>query len=236
MRCMTVISPEAESAREDARHTSGQFGEQQHSAPELSIHSDRTTLSVIATALLPKAEPVPYPAELPPGGKIEAAFEDNGGVYVSIEFEDHLDKDGATVRLALGGDPDRGDDWNSIANDEPGFADDNLNDHALAYLREVRNGIDSDVGVASYAAVGPHLEEFIARATKPAEKPDYSDEASLAASQKRGERLVSAFADGGNELEDNVADALADILAYAKAQGLDIDELARRGVSYNEED
>lgn len=236
MGCMTDINLAAESARENARHASGQFGEQQHTAPELNIADTRTPLTIVTTAMLPKHEPIPYPAELPAGGKVFAAFEDHGGVYVSIEFDDHHDVNGDPVRLALGGDADAGTDWSSVANDEPGFEDDNLNDHALAYLRDVHTAIDSDAGVASYAAVGPHFDEFIARATAPAPEPDLSNEAFTARSRQRGEQLVGAFADAGNELADNAADAIADILAFAKSKGLDIEDIARRGVEYNGDD
>ena len=37
MGCMTIISPTAEAARESSRQPTGQFGEQQHTAPELAL-------------------------------------------------------------------------------------------------------------------------------------------------------------------------------------------------------
>lgn len=236
MRCMTDINTTAESARENARRASGQFGEQQHSAPESQLRDPRTPLTVITTVMLPKPEHVPYPTELPTGGKVSADFEDTGGVFVSIEWDDHFDVNGDNVRLALGGDSGYGTDWDSLANDEPGFEDATLNDHALSYLRELHGRIDSDAEALRYTATQPHMDAFVARATQPAPEEDHSDEAYLAAAQKRGEQLVGVFADAGNELEDNIADSIADILSYAKAQGLDINELARRGVFYNEED
>ena len=234
---MTDINAAAETARENARQDSGQFGAQQHTAPELTIHAKRTPLPVITTVMLPKAEPAPYPAELPPGGKVSADLEDSGGVFVSIEFEDQLDEHGAPIRIALGGDDEygSGNDWNSIANGEPGFADDTLNDHALQYLRQLHTLIDGDAEAVRYAATEPHFEAFVKRATETAPATDYSDEASWERSRTRGEQLIGAFADGGNELEDNAADAIADILAYAKAQGLDIDDIARRAVDYCED-
>jgi len=234
---MTDINAAAETARENARQESGQFGAQQHTAPELSIANKRTPLPVITTAMLPNAEPIPYPADLPAGGKVSADLEDSGGVYVTIEFEDQFDKHGDTIRISLGGDDENGsgNDWNSISNGDPGFVDDNLNDHALYYLRQLHTAIDSDAEAVRYAATSPHFDTFVARATEPAPEADYSDEASWTRSRTRGEQLIGAFADGGNELEDNAADAIADILAYVKAKGLDIDDIARRAVDYCED-
>lgn len=234
---MTDINIAAEAARENSRQDSGQFGAQQHTAPDLRLIDLRTPLTVIATAMLPNTEPVPYPAELPAGGKVSADLEDSGGVYVSIEFEDQFDEHGEPIRISLGGDDENGsgNDWNSISNGEPGFADDNLNDHALYYLRQLHTAIDSDAEAVRYAATSPHFDAFVARATSPAPEADYSDEASWTRSRTRGEQLIGAFADGGNELGDNAADAIADILAYAKAKGLDIDDIARRAVDYCED-
>lgn len=234
---MVDITPQAQAARESARRATGQFGEQQHTAPELRFTDLRTPLPIIATARLAQREPVAYPESLPAGGLVIADLDDSGGVYVSIEFPDQLDEHGAPIRIALGGDDEygSGNDWNSIANGEPGFADDDLNDHALRYLRELHTVIDGDAEAVRHVATMPHLETFVKRATEPAPEPDYSDEASWGRSRERGEKLIGAFADPGNDLEDNAADAIADILAYAKKQGLDIEDIARRAVDYCED-
>lgn len=238
MRSMTDIIPAAEAARETARQASGQFGEQQHSAPDMRLIDPRTPLPIIVTAMLTKRNVVPYPAELPPGGEVTADLEDSGGVYVSIEFKDQLDEAGAPIRISLGGDDEygSGNDWNSVANGDPGFSDDALNDHALRYLRDLHTVIDGDAEAVRYAATQPHMDTLVKRATEPEPERDYSDEAWTARMQKRGEQLIGAFADPGHTLEDNAADAVADILAYAKAKGIDIDDITRRAISYNEED
>src|SRR5690606_27793848 len=121
---------------ESARQSTGQFGAQIHTAPELGFTDTRESLPVLVTAKLSQASPVEYPDSLPAGGKVEAGLEDSGGVYVSITFDDHLDADGQPIRISLGGeDDDSGNDWNSISNGEPCFDDHDLNNDALQYLR-----------------------------------------------------------------------------------------------------
>lgn len=233
---MTHISPAAEQARESAREPSGTFGEQQHSAPAQGLIDNRTPLPVLATAMLAQCEPVPYPEELPAGGKVSADLEDSGGVFVSIEFEDQLDSDGNPIRISLGGDATYDNGWDSIANGEPGFEDSALDDYALAYLRDLHTAIDADAESVRWATLSGQMDVFVARATSAAPAFDHSEEAYDARSQKRGEQLIAAFAHGNNGLEDNATDAVADILAYAKAQGLDIEDITRRAVSYYEDE
>lgn len=237
---MTDINAAAIAARENARHPTGQFGEQQHTPPELRFTDPRTPLPVIVTARLATPAVIEYPVALPAGGKVEADLEDSGGVYVSIKFADQLDEDGNPIRISMGrltsDDYATGDEWNSIENGEPGFSDDTLNAEALRYLRALHTSIDADAEAVRWAATQPYLQMFVERATTPAQATDYSEEASLQRSQGRGEQLVGAFADGGNDLDDNAADAIADILEYVKSQGLDIDDVIRRARSYTEDD
>ena len=237
MNFMTSISAAAENARENARTSTGQFGAQEHTAPEFQL-DERVALPVIVTARLTKPEPIAYPEGLPNGGKVEADLEDSGGIFVSITFDDQYDEHGDPIRISLGGDDEygSGNDWNSIRNGEPGFTDDNLNDIALGYLRELHTAIDGDAESVRWAATTPHLQEFVKRATLPPEPEDYSDEAEKAKMLDRGEKLVGMFADAGDELDDNAADAIADILGFAKENGADVAEILRRAELYSEDD
>lgn len=237
MGAMTDINSAAQSARENARQNTGQFGQQVHTAPELGITDSRTSLPVIVTARLAKRDPIAYPDSLPAGGKVDAGLEDSGGIYVSIEFADQLDEDGIPIRISLGGDDEygSGNDWNSIANGEPGFDDDEQNNTALSYLRELHTAIDGDAEAVRWAATEPHLDTFVARATAPAEV-DHSDEESIARTVERGKQLVGAFASPTADADEQAADAIADILIYARSQGLDIQDLLARAERYAEED
>lgn len=231
------INDAAEAARENARTSTGQFGTQVHTVPEFGLR-ESVAYPVVARAKLAKTEPIAYPEGLPAGGKVEADLEDSGGVFVSIAFDDQLDEFGNPIRISLGGDDEygSGNDWNSIANGEPGFTDSNLNDLALGYLRELHTAIDGDAEAVRWAATQPLMSEFVARATRPAEPTDNSDEAVRERTIDRGQLLLSLFGNVGDELDDNAADAIADILSYARANGADIDDILRRAQAYAEDE
>lgn len=233
---MTDISPAARAAREDSRTRTGQFGEQARTAPEGGLSDTRTSLPVIVTARLAQKAPVAYPASLPPGGVVDADLEDTGGIYVSITFPDQFDEHGEPIRISLGGD-DEWSSWNSIGNgDVTGFANDIINDDVLNYLSDLHTHIVTDAETVRFAATTPHLGAFVARATGSEPAEDYSDEASIRRGEDRGGMLVGAFADPGNDLDDDAADAIADILLFAKSRQLDVDELLRRARNYADED
>lgn len=238
MAGMTDINPAAEVARESARTSTGQFGVQARTAPEACLTDTRTAVPIITTALLQPRESVVYPAALPEGGQVGAGLEDSGGVYVWVEWEDELDEHGNPIRISLGGDDEygSGNDWNSLSNGEPGFADRNLNDESLRYLRGLHTAIDGDAESVRYAATEPLFDLFVQRATGTEPEKDYSDAAGVAKSQERGAKLAGAFADAFAEDEDNVADAIADLLEFAKSKNLDVEGLLHRARMYTDLD
>lgn len=232
---MTHISEDAEAARESARTAAGQFGDHTHSAPELGLGT-RVEYPVFAKARRNISEPVAYPANIPAGGAVEAGLEDSGGVFVSIEFPNTFTEFGDPVRVSLGGQDDKWNEWNSIQNEEPTGLDDETNTAIVDYLREVRAHVDGNAEAVRWAATEPLLTEFAALATGNAPEDHDTDEAMKARTISRGESLVTAFASGPADEDERAADAIADILVYARSKGLDVDELLRRAESYAAEE
>jgi hypothetical protein len=236
---MTDISSTAEAARESARVANGQFGEQTRTAPDPAVfRGGDSTIPVIAHARAIQSPPVPYPATIPAGGQVTADLEDSGGVYVTVTFPDHANEFGEPVTISFGGGDGETsyDEWNSITNGEPGFADDEVNGHVIGYLREVRAHVDGNAESVRWAATQPLLEAFVKTATGADEPRDNSDEASLARAGLRGEQMVKFASSEDGDDQERAADAIADILIYARSKGLDLDELVAKAERYVEED
>lgn len=231
---MAEIDGITAAAREHARARNGQFGEQGHTAPELQVAAPKT-YPVFAQVHANTNPPIPYPDDIPEGGVVTAALEDNGGAYVTITFPAEVSTDDFEVTVSVGGSDDRDNYWHSLDDEETGF-DDNTNEAILRYLREVQTHVNHSVGSAQWAASEPLMQTFTNAATGTTEpEPEDLVAASEARTVKRGEQLAHAFATTDDDDETLATDAIADILAFAQSKGIDIDEVIRRAEGYARE-
>jgi len=228
---MADIDDISVAAREQARARNGKFGEQNHTDPEAQVAGPKT-YPVFAQVHANTNPPVPYPDDIPEGGVVTANLEDNGGAYVTITFPVEVSTDDDEVTVSVGGSNDRRDQWDSLENEETGF-DDNTNEAILRYLREVQTHVDHSVGSAQWAASEPLMQTFANAATGVTiPEPEDAEVAYHARAVKRGEQLAHAFADEGDEVETVAADAIADILLYARSKGIFLGDVLDRARGY----
>lgn len=224
---MTHIDAETTARREAARQESGQFGEHARTTPEVDLTPREVTVSVATKVNLRTITPVAYPDDIPAGGKVSLDMDDSSNrVYASIDFPDGS-------HAAVGYLTD-GDAWVSLDPEDDHDIDEETVDAINTFLTRVRDNADSAAEAVKYAAFDQARQALTDSVLGvPA---DHSAETSAADVVARGEKLVNVFGAAAADEEERAADAIADIVAYARTRGIDVDGLFDRARLYSEED
>lgn len=214
---MTNISPETEATREAHRQSSGEFGAHERSAPGVALPSAPLVLGIACQVSVGRIDVVPYPDDIPPGGKVSLDTDDvSGRVFASIEWED-------SGRHLSAGLTDDDDTWTSEADDEPDEETERIND----YLISLSRAGDSVAEAVRYAAQNEVMDTITAAVTGVAQRP----EEQLTAAH-RGARLAEVNGKPDADHSQRAADAVADLLEYARAQGLNPDDIIDQARGY----
>jgi hypothetical protein len=177
---------------------------------------------------------IPYPSTIPAGGVVTADLEDSSGrPFVSITFPATDERD--EVHVSLGGSDEYDDEWSSFEDEPTGLGDD-VDEEIATYLRAVQGHVTSSSDAATSAVATASMKGWVAAATEAPAPADHSDEAYTAAAAERGATLIGLHGSDDAELEDNAADAIADILTHLRARGVDTDALVDRAKGYLDED
>ena len=234
---MAHITDQAtEVARGAAREKdTGRFGEQHHSAPDSTLAAPKT-VTIVQQIELSDDAPIPYPDSIPAGGVVGAGFEDsNGRIFTFIDWDEETSPTGEPIHVSVGGFDEYDDRWDSLDSEPTGLGP-VVEEEILSYLRDVQGHVSTNADIVMYSAAPDELvDSLVKMATGSTEPVDHSDEATQQRTVARGRQLVNAFGDPSGDDEDKAADAIADILEYARAKGIDIDGLIQKAVSYTED-
>jgi len=226
------LSPAVRAAMEAARRPGGQFGVQHTNPAEVTVAVPKM-LTIVNRVELSTDPAIPYPGSIPAGGQVSAGLEDsNGQVFVSIDWDEDTSPTGQPIHISCGGSREFDNMWSTVYDEETGL-DDAVNDTILDYLREVQDHVADNHGRLQYASsTDAMLASFVAQATGAGEGEDLSDEAVMKRTIERGEKLATAFGKDDLDDETKAADAIADILEFARSKGIDLDELMYRARDY----
>lgn len=233
MATMHNIDPRHEAAREAHRAVDGRFGSHTHSTPEAGLPRPQTA-PVIARYNTNTDPHVAYPDTIPAGGVVTAGLEDrNNRPYVTVTFPATAERD--EVSVSVGGFDEDDDMWSSLDDKPTGF-DQDVDEDIVTYLRDVQAHVAVNSDSATAAVANTQMGAWVSAATTAPASDDYSDEGFRQEAADRGATLIGVHGDPHGDLEDNAADALADILEHLRARGVDTDTMLDRVRGYLEED
>jgi len=245
MSGMTVIDSSGNIHAED-----GKFAGHIHRPADISLlfpNHPKTPFTVAPRIQLEHDGGVTLPKAVPAGGVVSASLEDNGNVMVSLAWEaGALAEEDVTISFGVTSDYDRWStfDWEDGA--EEHFTDEQR-EAVLDYLGSLQRHVNDNAQKLQWAAVeGEALDTFVKLATgqdlhaRPidpdTEEPVTASEDWAERAAVRGSKIVDGFTDPDDEDDTRAADAIADILEWARARGIDPEHIMQKAASYLDED